>query len=664
MSPTAACSRKPANSIKRFIDSGVLELGDRLGPLLWQMNPYKKFDEADFGKFLELLPPKVGDQTLRHVVEVRHDSFKTPAFIALLRQFNVGIVYSEHETYTEIADVTSDFVYARLQKGDDTLATGYPPKELDAWAERLKVWADGGQPADLPRVDKTDAPKKPRDVFAYVIHEGKVRAPAAAMELIKRQCDENAWPEEKHREEKAGREEGVLEEEAPLHHRLPGDAAEGRAERARGAGVKLLVDVRAVAASRRPGFSKNQLAAGLKERGIGYLHLQGLGTPKEGRLAARSGDMKALERIYAKHLKMPHGQAGDERARDADRQGGTGRILCYERDHRECHRKYIAEIIEEKTAWRSRTSCAADVNGSRTPISTPPAAGRSRAPATPRQQRSTASAPALAHRRQHVVRHEQLRAVLLVQRLQAAAKFTVSPITVYSLRRDEPTLPATTLPMWMPMPSRSGQSLPAFCALHRLEDLARRGYRALAGVRILQRRAEQRQKAVAEKLVHDAAVAIDDLDQHLEGAIEPPHHLFRRALARGGGEAADIDEHHGHLVRVGGSVRVRAQQPLDHLRRDVLAEQVGDAVARGRSRNARYELPAQLCADRAGQDAAAQQHHASRDMERKSAMDRSCRRDTPESTSPSARISAPATKPVNADSQKSSRRVERMMKTK
>jgi uncharacterized protein YecE (DUF72 family) len=176
------------DSIKRFIDSGVLELGDRLGPLLWQMNPYKKFDEADFGKFLELLPPKVGDQKVRHVVEVRHDSFKTPAFIALLRQFNVGIVYSEHETYTEIADVTSDFVYARLQKGDDTLATGYPPKALDAWAERLKVWADGGQPADLPRVDeKTDAPKTPRDVFAYVIHEGKVRAPAAAMELIKRQ---------------------------------------------------------------------------------------------------------------------------------------------------------------------------------------------------------------------------------------------------------------------------------------------------------------------------------------------------------------------------------------------------------------------------------------------------------------------------------------------
>ena len=99
----------------------------------------------------------------------------------------VGIVYSEHDTYPEIADLPSDFVYARLQKGDDTIKTGYPPKQLDAWARRIQLWADGGEPADLPRVDKKSAPKTPRDVFAYVIHEGKVRAPAAAMELIKRQ---------------------------------------------------------------------------------------------------------------------------------------------------------------------------------------------------------------------------------------------------------------------------------------------------------------------------------------------------------------------------------------------------------------------------------------------------------------------------------------------
>ena len=114
------------------------------------------------------------------------------------------------------------------------------------------------------------------------------------------------------------------------------------------AGVKLLVDVRAVASSRRPGFSKNQLASGLKERGIGYLHLQGLGTPKEGRLAARSGDEKALETIYAKHLKTPQAkQEMDELAMLIGKAGPVC-ILCYERDHRECHRRFIAEIIEER----------------------------------------------------------------------------------------------------------------------------------------------------------------------------------------------------------------------------------------------------------------------------------------------------------------------------
>ncbi|MDQ8731753.1 DUF488 domain-containing protein [Bradyrhizobium sp. LHD-71] len=114
------------------------------------------------------------------------------------------------------------------------------------------------------------------------------------------------------------------------------------------AGVKLLVDVRAVASSRRPGFSKGQLASGLKERGIGYLHLRGLGTPKEGRLAARSGDIKALEKIYAKHLKTPQAREGmDELAALVDKSGPVC-ILCYERDHTNCHRRFIAEIIEAR----------------------------------------------------------------------------------------------------------------------------------------------------------------------------------------------------------------------------------------------------------------------------------------------------------------------------
>jgi uncharacterized protein YecE (DUF72 family) len=174
------------DSIKRFYDSGVLELGDRLGPVLWQFAPTKKFDEADFGAFLDLLPRKLEGRTLRHVVEVRHDSFQSPAFIALLRQHEVPVVYAEHSTYPAIADLASDFVYIRLQTGKDTIKTAYPPKELDEWAARLTLWAKGGEPDDLNRVETKPAKKQPRDVFAYVIHEGKIRAPAGAMVLIER----------------------------------------------------------------------------------------------------------------------------------------------------------------------------------------------------------------------------------------------------------------------------------------------------------------------------------------------------------------------------------------------------------------------------------------------------------------------------------------------
>ena len=114
------------------------------------------------------------------------------------------------------------------------------------------------------------------------------------------------------------------------------------------AGVKLLVDVRAVAASRRAGFSKNQLAAGLKERGIGYLHLRGLGTPKEGREAARSGQFRTLHKIYDKHLKTAGAREELDELSALVKQAGPVCILCYERDHRHCHRQWIAEIIEER----------------------------------------------------------------------------------------------------------------------------------------------------------------------------------------------------------------------------------------------------------------------------------------------------------------------------
>jgi len=178
--------KEAGESINHFLNSGVLELGDHLGPLLWQFPPFKKFDEMDFGGFLELLPKDFHGSRLRHVVEVRHNSFCTPDFIQLLRKFETPVVFSEHEAYPAIADVAGDFLYLRLQKGDDSIATAYPQGAIADWAARLRSWIAGNAPVDLPHIDPTPAKIKPRDIFVYFIHEGKVRAPAAAMALIER----------------------------------------------------------------------------------------------------------------------------------------------------------------------------------------------------------------------------------------------------------------------------------------------------------------------------------------------------------------------------------------------------------------------------------------------------------------------------------------------
>ncbi len=171
-------------SMERFLKSGISELGDRLGPLLWQFAPTKKFDAEDFEGFLKLLPQKQDGLPLRHVVEVRHDSFKVPEFVALLERYQVAPVCADHHDYPMIADVTADFVYSRLQKGSDEIKTCYRPKELKEWAERLETWAKGKVPADLPLIDSGREVKvQPRDVFAFMIHDGKVNAPQGAIAL-------------------------------------------------------------------------------------------------------------------------------------------------------------------------------------------------------------------------------------------------------------------------------------------------------------------------------------------------------------------------------------------------------------------------------------------------------------------------------------------------
>ncbi|MDB5418603.1 MAG: hypothetical protein JWP50_2022 [Phenylobacterium sp.] len=173
-------------SMETFLGQGISELGDRLGPILWQFMGTKKFDPVDFEAFLKLLPHSLDGLPLLHVVEPRHESFKTAEFIALARKYDAAVCLADHNAYPLIADVTGPVVYARLQTGSDDIETAYPPQDLDRWAGRFAAYAEGGRPADLPVVSPVEATATPRDVYAFVIHEGKVRAPAAAMELIKR----------------------------------------------------------------------------------------------------------------------------------------------------------------------------------------------------------------------------------------------------------------------------------------------------------------------------------------------------------------------------------------------------------------------------------------------------------------------------------------------
>jgi len=174
------------DSIERFIGSGISEMGPKLGPIVWQFMPTKHFNADDFEAFLKLLPASVDGLTLRHVMDVRHDSFKTESYLKLARKHKVATVFTDSDKYPSFADITGDFVYARLMRAEAGLKTGYGPKALDQWAQTVKVWAAGGEPADLPRMSDMPAAKTSRDVFVYFINGAKERAPAAAMELLKR----------------------------------------------------------------------------------------------------------------------------------------------------------------------------------------------------------------------------------------------------------------------------------------------------------------------------------------------------------------------------------------------------------------------------------------------------------------------------------------------
>lgn len=179
-------------SVGKFVNQGISELGPKLGPILWQFMATKKFEPGDFAAFLKLLPESVDGVKLRHAIEVRHGSFNHPDFVKMCRDANVAIVFADSGKYPALADLTADFAYARLEDAKAEVETGYTAAELDDWARVSKSWAGGHQPdvgakGELPYADRAShKPGTPGEVFVFMINGAKERAPRAALELIGR----------------------------------------------------------------------------------------------------------------------------------------------------------------------------------------------------------------------------------------------------------------------------------------------------------------------------------------------------------------------------------------------------------------------------------------------------------------------------------------------
>ena len=157
-------------SIERFIGSGLSELGDKLGPILWQLAATKRFDPDDLEAFFRLLPPKLGQRKLRHVLDARHESFLCKEYLALARKYTVATVITDSPKFANFSELTSrDFVYARLMDARSEVVTGYTRPALKKWAAQALEWDDGGK----------------RDVFVYFINGAKERAPAAALQMLR-----------------------------------------------------------------------------------------------------------------------------------------------------------------------------------------------------------------------------------------------------------------------------------------------------------------------------------------------------------------------------------------------------------------------------------------------------------------------------------------------
>lgn len=171
-------------AIERFIGGGLAELGDKLGPIVWQLAPGRRFDPDDLGAFLSLLPRQLGVHTLQHVLDVQHASHACIEYLELLRRHGIGSVITDAAAHGTLADLSGGIVYLQLRATDAAQPQGYPPAALADWADRARQWAAGGEPADLPRLAPAAKAGAPRDVFVLFINGAKERNPAAAMALL------------------------------------------------------------------------------------------------------------------------------------------------------------------------------------------------------------------------------------------------------------------------------------------------------------------------------------------------------------------------------------------------------------------------------------------------------------------------------------------------
>jgi uncharacterized protein YecE (DUF72 family) len=199
----------PAQPLANFFGQGVLALGDKLGPILWQFSQRFRFQEERLRPFLELLPRdhdaaarlardhdhRVEDPAtepessvpIRHVIEIRHESFLVPEFVDLLREHDVALVVSDNPgIYPVVEEVTADLMYLRLHGAERMYYGSYADPALDDWAERIRAWRSGGEPADPARITDRAAPHRQRDVYVYFDNDEKTKAPFDARRLMER----------------------------------------------------------------------------------------------------------------------------------------------------------------------------------------------------------------------------------------------------------------------------------------------------------------------------------------------------------------------------------------------------------------------------------------------------------------------------------------------